>query len=127
MSTSPDLNHCTSRANGEIGIIWVDPATGTPTGCPPMIPWVCEVIIPTLSRTGPPKVSESVNLYGYSILNLKSQKRNLVSNIYWRRLFYRKPSDCRAGAPLPFNAVDPRTVAPGIPGLRAAVIVRDAA
>lgn len=118
-----DINHATHKVNGEIGIVWLNPATGTPTGCPPAIAWVQEAIVPSVSRTAPLKTADSIDVYGWSILNLKSQKRNaLHTNIFERRIFYRKPSECRTGKPLPFNAVDPRTVAPGIPGLRAAVV-----
>jgi hypothetical protein len=114
-----NANHVTHRVRGEVGIVWFDPSTGEPTKNPPQIPWVRESVTFAWARTGPLKVSKSVVLYGWSILGAKAQKPNpLATNLVERRLLYLMKGDLKDGAPLPYNAVRPDSIKPGMPGTR---------
>jgi hypothetical protein len=112
------LTHATSPIRGEIGVVWINPANGDLTGCPPLVPWLRESVVFAYARSGPLKAGNRTVICGWSIIKATSQKRNLILHSFQRRVFYRYLRDCRVDAPVPFNAIDPRSVAPGAPGRR---------
>ena len=68
------------------------------------------------SRRGPLRLDGGERVIGYSKL-LSNAPRDPRTDRYSRRLFYLKPSDIEADrGPIPNNAVDPRTVLPGVSG-----------
>lgn len=107
----------TSPIPGECEVLWFNPASGDLIGCPPLGPWIRESVVYASSRRGPIKTGSRVIAYGWTILDDKSQRRNLSSGVFLRRLFWRKVGDSHPGAPVPPNAVDPKTIKPGKPGV----------
>lgn len=73
------------------------------------------------SRRGPLRLNTGERVVGYSKL-LAEAPRDPRTDRYTRRLFYLKPCDIVTGAAreiaVPPNAVDPRTVLPGVSGGR---------
>jgi hypothetical protein len=55
-------------------------------------------------------------LLGYSTIRRNAQTRNLAVGIFVRRLFWLKRTDDTHAGRAPFNAVDPKTIRPGVPG-----------
>lgn len=120
-----NVAYATSPINGECGIVWVNPANGDLTGCPPLLAWIRESAVFAHSRIGPFKTPNSVVVYGWSILAPRSQRNNLSKNVYLRRLFYLRLKDYCSDPPIPFNAVDPKSIAPGVPGTRIGTMNHD--
>ena len=67
------------------------------------------------SRRGPLRLDGAERVVGYSKL-LPEAPRDPRTDRYTRRLFYLKPCDMADRGPIPNNAVDPRTVLPGVCG-----------
>jgi hypothetical protein len=67
------------------------------------------------SRRGALNLSTGERVIGYSKLTLDAP-RNRETDCYTRRLFYLKPSDTDEGSRVPRDAVDPRTILPGVRG-----------
>jgi len=68
------------------------------------------------SRRGPLRLQGGERVIGYSKL-LADAPRDPHTDRYSRRLFYLKPCDIETvSGPIPDNAIDPRTVLPGVGG-----------
>jgi len=108
--------YATSPIQGEESILWFDPITRLPADGSPDFPWIRESVVHPPSRRGPIRVGKSNILLGYSTIRRNAQTRNLAVGIFVRRLFWLKRTDDTHAGRAPFNAVDPKTIRPGVPG-----------
>ena len=67
------------------------------------------------SRRGPLNLSTGERVIGYAKLTPDAPRDPNTDN-YTRRLFYLNPTDVDPLASVPPDAIDPRTVLPGLPG-----------
>ncbi len=67
------------------------------------------------SRRGALNLNSGERVIGYAKLTTDAP-RDRETDCYTRRLFYLKPSDTDEGSRVPQDAVDPRTVLPGVRG-----------
>src|ERR1019366_3035063 len=116
MMKPKNVINATSRIRGECSIVGFTPANGDLTGCPPMLPYVCESVVWARTRAGYIKTSKRIEVYGWSVLAPNSQRRNLNQDVFLRRLFYRRFGGKRGG--IPPSAVIPSSIKPGVPGTR---------
>ena len=67
------------------------------------------------SRRGALNLSTGERVIGYAKLTANAP-RDRQTDCFTRRLFYLKPSDTEAQSSVPKDAVDPRTILPGVRG-----------
>jgi Family of unknown function (DUF6009) len=115
---SYNRNEVTSPILGEEEIVWLLPQKEIDR-----LAFVREMVVYAASRRGPIKLrGKYATLVGYSTIRRGCQTRGIQVGCFIRRMWFLKGHDRiqtgggRAGAPC--EAVDPSTVAPGVPGQR---------